>query len=78
MIFWNSFASSSRDRLVQKETAVFVTRQIVSEVLGAHRCVKIEFEETVTVGDCLDAIERRVGVGGAAGWQRLLKKAGEA
>jgi hypothetical protein len=74
--FWNLFVSSSRDRPVEGGTAEFVVRTIISETIGAHRCGKIEFnEEPITVGDCLDVIERLVGVGSAAGWQRVLAKA---
>jgi hypothetical protein len=39
-------------------------RQIVSETIGPQRCGKILFtEKTITVGDCLDAIDQAVGAG---------------
>jgi len=75
--FWNIFASGDRDRLVERETAIYVVRTIVGEVLGTHRVGQVNFEEgDITVGDCLDAIDRKVGVGNAAGWQRLQVRAG--
>jgi hypothetical protein len=74
--FWNLFVSGSLDRLVEKETAVFVTRTIVGEVLGAHRVGRIEFSGEITIEDILATIERQVGTGSAAGWQRLQQKAG--
>jgi hypothetical protein len=75
--FWNMFASGDRDRLVERTTAEFVVRTIVGEVLGAHRVGQVNFKgDHITVGDCLDAIERKVGVGNPAGWQRLQARAG--
>jgi hypothetical protein len=52
-------------------------RQIVSEVLGAHRVGQVNFKGSeVTVGDVLDRIEKLIGAGSAAGWQWLLTRAG--
>ena len=74
--FWAQFVRS-RDREVERGTAEFVVRTIVSETIGAHRCGKVEFGEgTVTIGDVLDRIDKMVGVGNAAGWQRLQARAG--
>jgi hypothetical protein len=41
-------------------------RQIVSEVLGAHRVGQVNFKGSeVTVGDVLDRIEKLIGAGSA-------------
>jgi hypothetical protein len=75
--FWNMFASGDRDRLAERETAIYVVRTIVGEVLGAHRVGQVNFEDgDITVDDVLNAIDRKVGVGNAAGWQRLQTRAG--
>jgi hypothetical protein len=74
--FWSQF-TADRERLVERGTAEFVVRQIVSETIGPHRCGKIEFgQEIITVGTCLDSIDRLVGAGNPGGWRRLLAKAG--
>jgi hypothetical protein len=73
--FWAQFIGG-RDRLVEVSTAIFVVKTIVGEVIGAYRVGKVEFKEPVSVGDCLDRIDQLVGVGSAAGWQRIQKKAG--
>jgi hypothetical protein len=73
--FWAQF-TSNRDRAVEASTAVFVVTTIVGQVIGAHRGGKVEFKGPVSVGDCLDRIDQLVGVGSAAGWQRIQKKAG--
>jgi hypothetical protein len=71
--FWGF--GSARILQLNQYFKMFVVRQIVSETIGPHRCAKALFkEQTVTVGDCLDAIDRAVG--SATGWQRLQKKAG--
>jgi hypothetical protein len=44
--------------------------------LGAHRVGKIEFSGEITIEDILATIERQVGTGSAAGWQKLQAKAG--
>jgi hypothetical protein len=75
--FWNMFASGDRDRLAERETAIYVVRTIVGEVLGAHRVGQVNFEDgDITVDDVQNAIDRKVGVGNAAGWQRLQTRAG--
>jgi hypothetical protein len=75
--FWNQFVSGDRERLVSRETAIYVVRQIIAETLGPHRVGTVEFRQgEITIGDCLDAIGHKIGPGSAAGWQRLQAKAG--
>jgi len=73
--FWVQF-TGDRDRAVEVSTAIFVVNTIVGEVIGAHRVGKVEFKGPINVGDCLDQIDKLVGVGNGAGWQRLQHKAG--
>jgi hypothetical protein len=76
--FWNQFVTGDSTRPVERATAVFVVRTVVSERLGAHRCGEIRLEGgTVTVEDVLHLIDKKVGTGDPAGWRHLLKKAGQ-
>jgi hypothetical protein len=74
--FWSLFVGDPA-RLVERSTAAFVVRIIVSETVRGGQCPRVDFDNgIVRVADCLHAIERIVGAGSAAGWQRLQQKAG--
>jgi hypothetical protein len=63
---------------VEKSTAIYVVRTIVSETLGTHRCGEVRFgSDPVTIGDVLATIDKMIGIGGPSGWRHLLKKAGQ-
>jgi hypothetical protein len=74
-IFWHQFVTGSGERLVEKDTALFVLKVVVDGALGggASQRVKLDFaDDKVTVGDVLAAIER---LSGTLGWQWMVKKA---
>jgi hypothetical protein len=63
------FATEGRDRLVERDCAEFVVRQILSEVIGPHRTGEIKFSsDIVPLGDILDLLEQRAP---GSAWQRL-------
>jgi hypothetical protein len=58
--FWNLFASGDAERAVEKSTAIFVVKSIVSEILGTQRCGEVRFgSDPVTIGDVLATIDSR-------------------
>jgi hypothetical protein len=77
-VFWALFASGTGERPVERQTALYVVRTIVSETLGTHRCGEVRFgSDPVTVADVLGRIDKLCG-GSPVGWQLLQKKAGVA
>jgi len=77
--FWFQFASGSGERVVSKETAIYVAATIVNEAISPHgrgnQAIVAFKTEPITVGDVLQTIDRLCG-GSPAGWQHLQRKAG--
>jgi hypothetical protein len=72
--FWNLFASGAPERAVEKATAIYVIRRILSETIGPHQVGKVEFlTETVTISDILSILEIRAP---GSAWQAIQRKAG--
>jgi hypothetical protein len=73
-VFWAQFTDGDGSRLVEKRTALLVTRTIVLESVGPRFAQGIVFEsEPISVGSVLRKIEA---LSGSAGYQTLLKKTG--
>jgi hypothetical protein len=61
------------ERTVERATAEFVVRQILTELVGARRADDVRFRtEVVTISDILAVLERRTSGGG---WRLLQRKA---
>jgi hypothetical protein len=71
--WWAQFCQGDSGRLVERQAAQWVCQTLAKETLGAAGNVRIDFEEDVSVGDVIVALER---ISGSRGRQRLLKKAG--
>jgi hypothetical protein len=75
--FWKAIVNTDPEKaLVARETALFVCRTILVEVLGYRAAgVKVEFsDDPVRLSDVLGAIDKLCE--GPGGWQAMQKKAG--
>jgi hypothetical protein len=73
--FWKMLVRSDPEKaLVTRETAIFVCRTVLAEVLGYRATgLKIEFKDNpVRLSDVLGAIDKLCD--GSAGWQAMQKK----
>ena len=73
--FWDQFIISPGERLVARDTAIFVCKLLLERAVGygAGERMQLDFEGDVSVSELFATLEELTG--GTAGWQWLLKQA---